>query len=123
MSQSTYGSNPSCEIYVNNRLPGANLFIRFYPVGALFQIEVDASLKTPRYSIRSQDFIPGNNSRTGVSRKLEEHQDSNRLKYLVGLDGYALNNRENIAGFFQLESDVGIDPNYYKWLLLHLLLY
>lgn len=117
LSQLTYGSNPSCEIYVNNRLPGTNLFIRFYPVGALFQIEVDASLKTPRYSIRSQKYIPGDLIYRGYSRRFE-HQDSNRIRYIVGLDGYALNNRGNIAGFFQLESDTANASNYDKWLLL-----
>ncbi len=113
----SYATNPTCEIYVNNRMPGVNLYIRFYPVGVIFQKEVYVSEQYQRYSIRSQDFIPFDQSKRGVTRKFE-HPDSNRMKYIVGLDGYALNNRGSITGFFQLPSDTAVSSDYTKWLLL-----
>ncbi len=116
-SISSYATNPNCEIYVNNRMPGVNLFIRFYPVGALFHKEIMASEEYPRYTIRSQEFVPGDLFMTGCNRRFE-HEDSNKIKYNVGLDGYALKNRGNISGFFQLASDTTEATDYSKWLLL-----
>jgi hypothetical protein len=76
-----------------------------------------ASEEYPRYTIRSQEFVPGDLFMTGCNRRFE-HEDSNKIKYNVGLDGYALKNRGNISGFFQLASDTTEATDYSKWLLL-----
>ncbi len=106
-------NNPNCELYINNRISGKNLYIRFYPVDAIFNGDAHSISQPTKYSLFTIDYDGSPNS--GVTRKLEN--DSNDILHLVGLDGYALENRSQYPGYYELKPDTG-GNNYDKWLLL-----
>ncbi|MBV6480277.1 MAG: hypothetical protein HGGPFJEG_03153 [Ignavibacteria bacterium] len=111
-----YAVNPVCELYIINFVTDTNLYVRFYPVGSIYHKEINVSSSIERYSIRSQKFIPGSGTVNGISRR-GEIPGNNKLKYIVGLDGFALNNRSPYPGYFEIKPDLtGI--SYDKWLLL-----
>ncbi len=103
-------NNPNCELYINNRISGKNLYIRFYPVSAVFNGDAHSNILHTKYSLHSQDYP------NGVSRKLEN--GSNDIFHIVGLDGFALENRSQYPGYYELKPDTTTYGNYTNWILL-----
>ena len=99
--------NPNCEFYLKNSIPGKSIFGKFYPTSAIFNgngTETEAT----RYSLRtSTDSC----SRRGTPVEYP-------LMYLTGLDGYALSNRGEHVGYFEVLPDTSTYGQYSKWLLL-----
>ena len=111
-----YAVSPNCELYIINFVTDTNLYVRFYPTGAIYHKEISVTNTIERYTIRSQSFEPGNGTKIGIKR-IGELSLNNRLKYIVGIDGFALNNRSPYPGYFEIKPDLtGI--SYDKWLLL-----
>jgi hypothetical protein len=98
-------SFPNCELYIENRVPDQYLYIRLYPVGAIFQKDGTSPNALQYYTSRSKKYVPGDPLVNGTSRR-GEIGSANKILYMVGLDGYALENRGGARpGFFELQSD------------------
>lgn len=112
----SFAVNPNCELYINNRVSGINLYVKFYPVSSLYNGNATEGDLLTEYTVRSETYVPGDSVLRGVQRR-GDSLDINKLKYIVGLDGFALNNRSPYPGYFELKPDSsGI--HYDKWLLL-----
>jgi hypothetical protein len=112
-----HAENPNCEFYFNNQVRDSNLFVRFYPIGAIYHAEISLFSKVERYTLRSQKYKPGVLELTGIIRKGESDPAANKIRYLVGLDGYALTHRSYYPGYFEVDPDTtGI--HFENWLLL-----
>jgi hypothetical protein len=114
-SNKSDASFPNCELYIENRVPDQYLYIRFYPSGAIFQKAGSSPNAPHKHTIRSKSYDPDSTHLRGTSRR-DEIVGSNKIFHIVGLDGYALQNRGGSRpGFFELQTD---STSFKNWLYL-----
>ncbi|MEO6695655.1 MAG: hypothetical protein ABIY50_00815, partial [Ignavibacteria bacterium] len=100
---------PNNELYIINKLQGSeqqDLFVKLYPVGAVFSGH-EAITKNTYYTQLSID-------RDGFRRR--GNGTPPKILYTIGLDDYALNN-SGASGYFKISPDPGEIANV-KWLLI-----
>ena len=108
-------SSPNCELYIENLAPNNYLYVRFYPIGAVFQKAGSSSYSPHKYSMNSKTYDPDSTHLLGATRR-GESSGANRIRYIIGLDGFALQNRAGLKpGFFELQTD---STDLKNWLFL-----
>ncbi len=83
-------AEPFCEIFIRNKT-NVSIFAKFYPISSVFQGKPNSS-SIPKFTLQSQVNV----------RRIGPISDPN-LRFLVGLDGYALQNRGSQPGYFEIK--------------------
>lgn len=55
----SFAENPNCELYINNRVSGINLYVKFYPVSGLYNGNATEGDLLTEYTVRSETYVPG----------------------------------------------------------------
>jgi hypothetical protein len=55
-------------LYINNRVDGVNLYVKFYPISGLYNGNATEGDLLTQYTVRSETFVPNHLTLKGVPR-------------------------------------------------------